>query len=88
MGEEYCEPCAIAATGGILIEKHCKGNQEECQKLLEEFSKGDMTLMDLKNKLNIPDEVLDIFISEGVPINITYKQAVEEYNKEQKKHLT
>jgi hypothetical protein len=89
MEEERCIPCEISVAAGILIEKFCGNKKEICDQLLEKFSQGNMSLRDLQREIGFPDEeFLPFELSEEV-LNMTYAQAVEEFNKKQNsKHLT
>jgi len=85
--DDICISCKVAVSGGMLIKEYCK---EDCSDLIEEFKKGNLSIRDIQKRLNIPEELLEPFKLEDVPLDMTLAQAVEEDNKREKgkKHLT
>lgn len=72
--EEKCTPCEISVAAGMLINEFCK---KDCSYVIDEFTKGDMSLRDLQQKLNIPEEAMEVFKIQGVPLETKYKDAIE-----------
>lgn len=76
--EDRCFACEITITAGMLIKDFCK---ENCQQLVDEFMHGGMTIRDLQEKLNIPEEALEPFKQQDVHLDMTLAKAVEIENK-------
>jgi len=68
-----CPECGVAAGGAVLISGYCKLSDKACEKLAKKFQEGNMTLRELGEKVNAPQEFMQ-FLNREAPIDVTIGQ--------------
>ena len=76
-----CPECGVAAGGAVLISGYCKLPDNGCEKLRKKFQEGNMTLRELGEKVNAPQEFMQ-FLNKEAPIDVTIGQLLNKNKKE------
>ena len=76
-----CPECDVAAGGAVLISGYCKLPDNGCEKLRKKFQEGNMTLRELGEKVNAPQEFMQ-FLNKEAPIDVTVAQLLNKKGKE------
>jgi len=78
--ETQCSPCILSVAAGMIIGEYCDPEKQDCEALVEDFTMGYTTLRRLAEDLNADPEILKVLEEEGVPLDKTLKQIIEEEN--------
>ena len=71
-----CVPCDLKAGAAVLIKTYCKKEKQDCEKILEEFGEGDMTLRQLAKKVKADSKFLD-FLEKETKVDLTLNKSLE-----------
>ena len=73
---EQCVPCSLKAGALVLVKTYCKKEKQECEKILDEFGEGDMTLKQLAKKVKADPKFLD-FLEKETKVDLTLNKSLE-----------
>lgn len=74
---DRCEPCEISVAAGELIHEHCA---DDCDDIMDRFTKGNMSLRDLQKAIGAPKNALDRYASMAVPLDKSLSKSVKDNN--------